>query len=73
MKKLIIRLLTIMSLFTGCGSKKTESVSVIGGADGPTSVFIAGKLGSNTGIITIGIIAAVILLVVVIIYFKKKK
>lgn len=29
------------------GDKTATSISVIGGADGPTSVFIAGKIGDN--------------------------
>lgn len=46
---------------------------VIGGADGPTSVFIAGKVGNGFGLGTI--FAGVILVVVgvfIIIKFKKK-
>lgn len=38
------------------------SISIIGGADGPTSIFLAGKVGgaSSTITIIIGIIFAVI-------------
>lgn len=41
----IVLLLLAAALITGCsfGSKGSKSVSVIGGADGPTSIFIAGK------------------------------
>lgn len=51
--------------------KKSASVAIIGGADGPTSVFIAGKVGDDlsTGVIGIG----VILLLTVIIILKMKK
>ena len=51
--------------------KGTMAVSVIGGADGPTSVFVAGKLNgdlSNALIIAGGIVLGIVLLV----YWKKK-
>lgn len=37
-----------------------SAITVIGGADGPTSVFIAGKLGDNfwMGLIAAGIVVA---------------
>lgn len=37
-----------------------SAITVIGGADGPTSVFIAGKLGDNfwMGLIAAGIVLA---------------
>lgn len=30
--------------------KKLSTVSIIGGADGPTSIFLAGKIGRKAGI-----------------------
>lgn len=39
--------------------KRQISVSIIGGADGPTTVFLAGKLGGGTGI-SIIVVGAVI-------------
>lgn len=49
--------------------KKAVSVSIIGGADGPTSIFLAGKTGNINSLIPIiiGVIlfaAAVLLLIV---------
>lgn len=45
-----------------------SSVSIIGGADGPTSIFIAGKLGGDfwlgavaVGIIIVGVIVCILL------------
>ena len=35
--------------------KKSFSVSIIGGADGPTSVFLAGQVGSGLGVLVIGL------------------
>lgn len=51
---------------------KTASIEVIGGADGPTTVFVAGKLGTGTiaGIVVIGI---VLITAGILIYKWKKK
>lgn len=50
---------------------KTASVSVIGSSDGPTSIFLAGKLGTNDSWIWIlfGAVAALL----GIFFFKRKK
>lgn len=39
-------------------TKKAVSVSIIGGADGPTSVFLAGKVGGDfaVGLIIAGVV-----------------
>ena len=41
-------------------TKDAVAISIIGGADGPTSVFIAGKVGDGMilGVIVVGIILA---------------
>lgn len=52
-------------------TKKAVSVSIIGGVDGPTSVFVAGKLGSD---ISLGLmITGVILIAVVTIMGLRKQ
>lgn len=51
--------------------KENTAISIIGGADGPTSVFVAGKLNGNLAIILIGI-GIVLLAVTVIAYLKRK-
>ena len=48
-----------------------KSVSVIGGADGPTSIFVAGKIGGTPAII--GIIVGIVLLAIGILIFARKK
>ena len=48
-----------------------KSVSVIGGADGPTSIFVAGKIGGTPAII--GIIVGIVLLAIGIFIFARKK
>lgn len=52
--------------------KYTVPVKIIGGADGPTAVFVAGKLGDGAvvGIVIIGII---LLAVGILVYKWKKK
>lgn len=49
----------------------TKSVSVIGGADGPTSIFVAGKIGGIPAIT--GIIVGIVLLAIGIFIFARKK
>ena len=36
-----------MAIFMGFNDKAAAAISIIGGADGPTSIFIAGKLGQT--------------------------
>ena len=35
------------AIFMGFGGKAAAAISIIGGADGPTSIFLAGKLGQT--------------------------
>ena len=35
-------------VFAGCGAKTESDVTIIGGADGPTSVFLASKNDKNS-------------------------
>ena len=52
--------------------QKGVAVSIIGGADGPTSIFLAGKVG---GSMIIYLISLVIILigVAILVYLRKKK
>ena len=36
-----------LAIFMGFGGKAAAAISIIGGADGPTSIFLAGKLGQT--------------------------
>ena len=45
------------------------AISIIGGADGPTSIFIAGKVGTNTWLVA----AAIIAVLVTVVYFIRKR
>ncbi len=37
----------LMAIFLGFNDKAAAAISIIGGADGPTSIFLAGKLGQT--------------------------
>ena len=37
-----------LAIFMGSNGKAAAAISIIGGADGPTSIFLAGKLGQTT-------------------------
>lgn len=51
-------------------TRKAFSVSIIGGADGPTSVFVAGKVGSD---ISAGLVIAGVALIIVVVAFGLRK
>lgn len=54
--------------------KKAVAVSIIGGADGPTSIFLAGRVGGGFSMIIYLISLLVILLGVgIVIYIRRKK
>ena len=36
-----------LAIFMGFNDKAAAAISIIGGADGPTSIFLAGKLGQT--------------------------
>lgn len=76
MKKVIGIIIGIIGvIIAGFGismkQKEAMAISIIGGADGPTSVFLAGKVGAIP--ITITIIVGVVLLVLGVVLFLKKK
>ena len=51
--------------------KGQTAVTIIGGADGPTSVFVAGKLNGDFSVMLI-LIGIVLLAVAAIVYWKRK-
>lgn len=50
---------------------ENRAVTIIGGADGPTSIFLAGKVGNGIGIIEIIIGIVILIIGFVIIWLKK--
>ena len=71
---MIIAILGIILAGFGISAKMkgAASVGIIGGADGPTAIFVAGNVGNG---VSIGVILIGIMLVVagVLIYRKMKK
>ena len=54
--------------------QEAVTVSIIGGSDGPTSIFLAGKVGGTFSMVTYLLSLLVILLGVgILIYIRKKK
>ena len=80
MKKIVGVIMLVLGVTaTGIGtvslinikSKAASSVAIIGGADGPTSIFIAGKVGSPLyAAIAVGVI---LLIVGLLLLLKKRK
>lgn len=54
--------------------KKAVAVSIIGGADGPTSIFLAGKVGETSSMLIYFLSLLIIFLGIgIVIYIRKKK
>ncbi|MDE6313371.1 MAG: hypothetical protein K2M46_07075 [Lachnospiraceae bacterium] len=75
MKRINIAVLGVLSLvcfFAGVFWMKRGSIqfSVLGGEDGPTSVFFAGSLGNN--MIAAAFMAGAVLLAIILLLFRKK-
>ena len=61
----------IISVIVGVALKmNNNAIAIIGGADGPTSVFVAGKLNSVLVSILLIAIGVVMLIVAIIFYLK---
>ncbi len=77
MKKIIaviVSVLGILLVVLGVSAKVKEAaaISIIGGADGPTAIFVAGKIGNGFVIGTI-LVGIILVLGGVVIYKKIKK
>ena len=73
MKKLSIFVFPlILALYLGGCNNKTASIGIIGGADGPTAMFVASKINWPSVCGLIGVIIVTIL-VALIIYLNNKK
>ena len=58
----------IISVIVGVALKmNNNAIAIIGGADGPTSVFVAGKLNSVP--VSLLIVTGIVLLIVAIIFY----
>jgi len=65
---ILVGIIKIISVLSNVASQTAE-ISVIGGADGPTTIFLAGKLGTSLGIM---LFAGLIFLIIGIILFNFK-
>ena len=79
MKKWIVGFLGIIGVILMiCGiiikNRKCRSIAIIGAADGPTAIYVAGKLGSDFWIelIIFGVILVIIMIVLFILRKKKR-
>lgn len=70
MKKLY-RYAVLPLLLTGCAAERSGSVGIIGGADGPTAIYITALPNWPQLILLAAAVAAVVVLLVR--YFKGKK
>lgn len=71
MNKLNMLILAIAVLFTGCSAQKSNSgVAIIGGADGPTAIFIT---VDSLAAIGVAIVATAALLTLIIVIIRKRK
>lgn len=62
----------ILAVIGMIGKEKDQmSVAIIGGADGPTSIFLAGKVGG--GISSVFVTVGVLLLVMAILWYVKQR
>lgn len=62
----------ILAVIGMIGKEKEQmSVAIIGGADGPTSIFLAGKVGG--GISSVFVTIGVLLLVMAILWYVKQR
>ena len=78
MKKIISVIVIILGvIFVAIGVvakvKESASIAIIGGADGPTSIFLAGRVGTGFSIGTILLGVIVIIIGIVIYKIIKKK
>lgn len=70
-KKVAIILTIIATIMILINSNKADLVVIIGGADGPTSIFISSRPSSNT--ITIIVIALLSIIGILYVILRKKK
>ena len=70
---MVVGLISALVAYFGITAKLNEqkAITIIGGADGPTSIFIAGKVGY--GSILTSIIVGVIIIAGIIVMIKRRK
>lgn len=71
---IIVAIVGVLAVIYGIitKTKAAASISIIGGADGPTSIFLAGKIGDGFSL-TIIVVGAVILVAALLLLLRKRK
>lgn len=71
---IIVAIIGILAVIYGIitKTKAAASISIIGGADGPTSIFLAGKVGDGFSL-TFIVVGAVILVAALLLILRKRK
>ena len=71
---IIVAIIGILAVIYGIitKTKAAASISIIGGADGPTSIFLAGKVGDGFSL-TFIVVGAVILVAALLLFLRKRK
>jgi LPXTG-motif cell wall-anchored protein len=71
---IIVAIVGVLAVIYGIitKTKAAASISIIGGADGPTSIFLAGKIGDGFSL-TIIVVGAVILVAALLLFLRKRK
>ncbi len=72
MNKIFYRMILMVVFFTGCSIEDSASIRIIGGADGPTSIYVIEK-AHWVGIVSIIIVVIILTLLAVLYFFKKRK
>ena len=74
MKKLIVFILTFVSVIClGCCNTESDSIGIIGGADGPTAVFVTSNINWAEIFCVIGIITVAVFVVLILCRKRKNK
>ena len=71
----VIITFVLVQLKSSLDSKEAASIGIIGGADGPTAIFIASKVGAGTMTLLAVVTAVIIVLIITLIakIIKRKK
>lgn len=71
---IIVAIVGVLAVIYGIitKTKAAASISIIGGVDGPTSIFLAGKIGDGFSL-TIIVVGAVILVAALLLFLRKRK
>ncbi len=71
MKKIIATLGALSIVLSGCKAEESASIGVIGGAHGPTAVFVTGGSMSMVMMIAGGLIVAALAVVIAVFVSKR--